>query len=110
MALYQFKSIISNNIGTSATDVYTVPAAKKSIIIGCSIANITRGNLPAEVKVVKADNTEIHLALSTKIKGGTTTDFLAGKKLVMEAGDKINITGKVANGLDCVLSVLEDVD
>ena len=110
MAAYNFKNATSDAIGTTGADVYTVPSSKKSILIGCAVSNITGASLPVEVKLIKADNTVIHLALSTRVKGGTTQDFLSGKKLVLQAGEKINVSSKVDNSLDCVGSVLEDVD
>ena len=110
MPAYEFKNQTSNAIGTTAVDIYTVPSAKKSILIGCSVTNTTGASLPIEVKLIKADNTEIHLSVSEQVKGGTTRDFLSGKKLVMTAGEKINVKSKVASSLDAVISILEDVD
>ena len=110
MAAYQFKNATANNIGTTAVDVYTVPASLKSIVIGCSISNITGASLPVEVKLIQADNTEIHIAKGARVLGGTTEDFLSSKKLVLQAGEKINVVSKTASSLDCVISVLEDVD
>jgi hypothetical protein len=79
-------------------------------VIGCSISNITGASLPVEVKLIQADNTEIHIAKGARVLGGTTEDFLSGKKLVLQAGEKINVVSKTASSLDCVISVLEDVD
>ena len=91
MATYQFFNNTANNVGTTPVDVYTVPASKKSIMIGCSVSNITGASLPVELSLVKADSTVIHLAKSTRVDGGTTTDFLSGKKLVMQAGEKVQL-------------------
>lgn len=110
MAAYQFKNATSNDIGTAGSDVYTVPNGQKSIVIGCSVSNTTGAALPAEVTLIKADTSVIHLARATRIDGGTTTDFLSGKKLVMQAGEKLHVSSKVDSSFDCVVSVLEDVD
>lgn len=110
MATYQFTNNTVNNVGTTAVDVYQVPSSKKSIMIGCSVSNITGASLPVELSLVKTDSTVIHLAKATRVDGGTTTDFLSGKKLVMQAGEKVQLVSKVADSLDCVVSVLEDVD
>ena len=80
-------------------------------MIGCSVSNITGASLPVDLSLVKSDSTAIiHLAKATRVDGGTTTDFLSGKKLVMQAGEKVQLVSKVADSLDCVVSVLEDVD
>ena len=110
MAAYQFKNATGDSIGTAGLDIYTVPSGLKSIVIGCTVTNITGASLPVEVKLIKADNTVIHISKSERVLGGTTHDFLSGKKLVLDAGEKINVASKTANSLDCVVSVLEDVD
>jgi hypothetical protein len=110
MASYNFKNATANDVGTTPADVYTVPASKKSIMIGCSVTNITGATLPVELSLVKADSTIIHLSRAHRIEGGTTHDFLSGKKLVMQAGEKVQLVSKIASSLDCVVSVLEDVD
>jgi hypothetical protein len=110
MALYQFKNAVASGIGISGANVYIVPASKKSILIGCSVANITGSILPVEVAIVKADSSVIYLAKSVRIEGGGQADFLSGKKLVLETGEKLRVVSKMNDSLDCVVSVLEDVD
>tara|TARA_B000000532_G_scaffold100107_2_gene80202 strand:- start:12390 stop:12722 length:333 start_codon:yes stop_codon:yes gene_type:complete len=110
MATYQFKNETHDGIGTAGTEVYTVPATQKSIVIGCQVANITGASLPVEIQLVKTNNDIIHIAKSSRVLGGTTEDFLSGKKLVMQAGEKLKVKSKVDSSFDCVISVLEDVD
>tara|TARA_B100000424_G_C22771778_1_gene415515 strand:+ start:393 stop:725 length:333 start_codon:yes stop_codon:yes gene_type:complete len=110
MPAYQFKNATSNAVGISGAEVYTVPAAKKSIMIGCSVSNVTGGALPVEVQLIKADSTIIHLSTSTKLPGGTTLDLFQGKKLVLDTGEKIKVLSKVDSSFDVIVSVLEDVD
>lgn len=110
MALYQFKNAVATEIGTSGAEVYTVPAGKKSILIGCSVSNITGSILPVEVSVIKADLTVVYLARDARIEGGMSADFLSGKKLVLQAGEKLKVKSRIAESLDCIVSVLEDVD
>ena len=52
MASYNFKNATANDVGTTPSDVYTVPASKKSIMIGCSVTNITGAALPVELSLV----------------------------------------------------------
>ena len=110
MPAYQFKNATANEVGSAGAEVYTVPSAKKSIMIGCSISNVTGSTLPAEVQLIKADNTVIHLSTSTRITGGTTQDLFQGKKLVLQTGEKIKVLSQVDQSFDVVVSVLEDVD
>ena len=70
MATYQFTNNTVNNVGTMAVDVYTVPSSKKSIMIGCSVSNITGASLPVDLSLVKSDSTVIHLAKATALMEG----------------------------------------
>ena len=110
MASYQFKNATADSIGTTPVDIYTVPSPKKSIMIGCSVSNTKGASLPVDVRLIKADSSVITLASAKRVDGGTTHDFLSGKKLVMQSGEKVQVVSKTANSLDCVVSVLEDVD
>ena len=67
MAAYNFKNATSDAIGTTGADVYTVPSSKKSILIGCAVSNLTGASLPVEVKLKKAHNSVILLALSSRL-------------------------------------------
>lgn len=110
MALYQFKNAVASEIGTTGSDVYTVPLNKKSILIGCTVANTTGSTLPVEVAVIKADSSVVYLAKAARIEGGMSADFLSGKKLVLQANEKIRVISKLDDSLDCIVSILEDVD
>lgn len=110
MALYQFKNAVASAVGTTSTVVYTAPTGKKTIAIGCNVTNTTGAALPVEVKVLKVDGTAIYLAKAHRIDGGLGVDFLQGRKLVLTAGETLNVASAAASSLDCVVSVLEDVD
>lgn len=110
MATYQFKNSTSTGIGTTATAVYTTPAARKSIAIGCVVTNTTGSALPVTLTLVKSDNSVVQLAKNARIDGGQSVDFLSGKKLVIQANESLRLKSPIATSLDCLVSVLEDVD
>jgi len=105
-----FKNYTTKNIGTGGSDVYTVPALTKSIVIGFNLSNITGSSLPVEINLVKADTSVVQLVGALRIDGGLTNDFLSGKKLVMDAGEKLQVIAPINSSFDCVVSVLEGVD
>lgn len=110
MATYQFKNSTNSGIGTSATAVYTAPVGKKSIAIGCVVTNTTGAALPVTLTLVKADQSVLQLAKNARIDGGQSVDFLSGKKLVIQATESLQLNSPIASSLDCLVSVLEDVD
>lgn len=108
MPAYRFNNATAAGIGTSDVDVYS--ASSKSILIGLSVTNVTRAALPVDVSVVKANGTTLKLAVGSRIDGGASVDVLAGRKLVLMAQEKVRVKSRATSSLDCVVSILEDVD
>lgn len=104
-----FKSYTKASIGTSVTDAYTVPALTSSVCIGLNVANRTGDQIFVDVILYKADagQSDIYLVRNIPIPNGSSYEFIAGSKLVMETGDKIQIQSDTASSVDVLTSVLE---
>jgi len=104
-----FKSFTKANISTSPSDVYTVPGATTTIIIGFCLCNTTNNSVTADVFVdkasISADN--VYIVKGILIPDGTLYDFNAGNKIILQTGDKIQITSNTSSSVDVILSVLE---
>lgn len=110
-----FKNSWKEDIATSAADVYTAPASTESILIGMTLSNTTAGNITATVTVYDADtgltspndtNSIVYLN-AVNIPPNTALEVMRGNKLVLEAGDKVQIHASAASSLNAFLSVLE---
>jgi len=101
-----FKRETGNNIGTSLTLIYTVPASTTTVMIGGVLSNT--GSATANIAVVTNDGTnDINLTgADTPIPSGTALSFIDGK-VVLEAGDTIRASSSVANAVDVHLSIME---
>lgn len=104
-----FFNSTTSDIGLSDSSVYATPEGQKSIVIGCLVSNKTTGNIPVSVKMVKTDNSVVYLAKDARINGGESVDFMQGRKMVLEAGETIKVSSKLAASVDCIVSVLEGV-
>lgn len=103
-----FKSYTKANIGISQQDVYTVPGATTSVVIGFCLANTTANTVTADVFINKATAVDdVYLVKGIEIPTGTLYDFNAGNKIILETGDKIQITSSTASSVDVIVSVLE---
>jgi hypothetical protein len=104
-----FKSYTKASIGTSVTDVYTVPAATTAVVIGCNLSNRTGDQINANVLINKADvgSDDVYLVRNIPIPNGSAFEFNAGNKIILVAGDKIQISSDTATSVDAVVSVLE---
>lgn len=104
-----FKNAFSASIGTSAVDVYTVPSATTSTIIGASVANITASSVNVDVTVTDTSGTiTAHLVKGAPVPAGGALVIVGGdQKVVLEATDKLTVTSDTATSIDAVVSILE---
>ena len=103
-----FKSYTKASIGTSQQDVYTVPVATTSVVIGFCLSNRTASTVTADVFINKASAADdVYLVKAIEIPTGTLYDFNAGNKIILETGDKIQITSNTSTSVDAIVSVLE---
>lgn len=103
-----FKNSVTANVG-SATDCYTCPSATTATVIGCTVANIDASNeASVDVKVVDTSATvTAHVVKAAPVPVSGSLIAIGGdQKVVLEAGDKINVTSTTSNS-DVVISVLE---
>ena len=103
-----FKSYTKANVGTSTTDVYTVPAATTSVIIGLCLSNTTSSPVSANVIVYKSGASDtVYVAKNLDLPDGSLYEFNAGNKIILQTGDKLRISSNTASSIDVMVSVLE---
>lgn len=102
-----FKSYTKASIGTSLTDVYTVPAATTAIVIGCNMSNRTGDQVNCNVYIVTTTGDDVYLIRNIPIPNGSAFEFNAGNKIILSAGDKIQVSSDVASSVDVIMSILE---
>ena len=101
-----FKLKTVNNIGTSDSDIYTVPSATQTTVIGMNLANITSGAITADITLVNNDGPNISIVKSAPIPvGGSLVAIGGDQKLVMEATDVLKLTA--SGETDIAVSIME---
>ena len=95
-------------LGTSASDVYEVPAATTAIIIGCQAANVHTGPRTLQFWWTDASDAdaETKLAQDVVIPAAAAYEPIGGK-LVLEAGDKLRGLNEGTDHVEVSVSVLE---
>jgi len=98
--------------GTTFTDVYTCPGNAKAVVFGMSISNINSGgnSITVEVRVEDVSASEFPHTISpgTPIDSGSTLIAAGGvQKIVLEEGDKLQVSCSDADSADVFVSVLE---
>lgn len=107
-----FKSKAVAGVGTTLTTVSnTVQANTAQTIIGFSLANVTSGNINVTAKLIKADAPSAHLVKdATVLPGGALAVAGGDQKVVLEAGDYIQVSSNTASACDVLMSYLLDAN
>ena len=97
--------------------MYTVATSTTTVVLGLVLSNINTTAVTAEVELVSttsnrggANNVANGTSLLVKdvtIPTGSSLEVLSGSKVILEAGDKIQIDCSVADKLSGTLSVME---
>ena len=96
-----FKNYTSSGVGTGAITVYTVPSATSSVVIGCSLANVTASQVTVDVQTAG-----VYLVKGVPVPAHSALSIVDGK-IVLEAADTLIITSNTASSVDAIVSVLE---
>ena len=102
-----FKNYFLKNANTTSQNVYVAGAGVQATIIGMTIGNITSSPITANVTVTSGGTTYFMLQSATISNGGALVPIGGDQKLVMEAGDYMQVQTSGANSADVIVSVLE---
>lgn len=101
-----FKRITYSITDTLAT-FYTVPAATKTIVIGCQVANVTDPAAASALTLAVNDGVgDVKLVDAVVVPANAALNPIAGK-LVLDAADTLKALAPAVSELVVVLSVLE---
>ena len=103
-----FKNKVYNGANTSASatmNVYTVPSATTTVVIGLTLANTASSQITASIKLSAGQT--VFLAKDIPIPSGSSFEYMGGNKIVMEAGNSLIVQASAANSLDTVASIME---
>lgn len=98
------------DVTNSAQDLYTAPASTTSIVLTLRVTNVDGTNSDdVTVEVVDSDTTtKAFIASTMAVPADSSLEIAGTSKIVLEAGDKIQVTGAAASGdLEVFASILE---
>ena len=94
-------------MGTSATTVLTGATGAQTTVIGMTVANTTTGTVTASVTLTSGGTTVFLVKNASVPAGGSLVPVGGDQKVVVEAGDVIQVQSSAATSLDVIVSVLE---
>jgi hypothetical protein len=101
-----FKRKTVANIDTTLVAVYTVPASTTTVVLGCTLANISSSSITASIRLVNSGD-DTYIIKDIPIPSGSSVEVMAGNKVVMEPSDILQVQGSIINSLDATLSIME---
>ena len=103
-----FKNKVYDGANTSANaimSVYTVPSSTTTVVIGLTLANTASSQITADIKL--SAGSTIFLAKNIPIPAGSSFEYMAGNKIIMEAGHTLKVASNTADSLDTTMSIME---
>ena len=97
------------DITNSAQTVYTAPSGTTSIVLALRITNVDGvNNDTITADVIDASSGNSRIAFTISVPADSTLELAGQSKIVLEAGDKIDLTGGASSGdLEAFASILE---
>ena len=102
-----FKLKTKANVGVTTSNVYTVPSATTTVVIGVTLANTSGSSINVGVGITRASTDDIHLMKNVPIPQGSSFEFMSGNKNVLDATDTFVAESDVNNSLDVALTIME---
>jgi len=102
-----FKLKTKANVGVTTSNVYAVPSATTTVVIGVTLANTSGSSINVGVGVTRASSDDVKLMKNVPIPQGSSFEFMAGNKVVLETTDTLTAESDVNNSLDVALTIME---
>ena len=94
-------------MGATTSNVYAVPSATTTVVIGVTLANTSGSSINVGVGITRASTDDIHLMKNVPIPQGSSFEFMGGNKIVLETTDILTVKSDVNNSLDVALTIME---
>ena len=95
------------NIGISTQNVYVVPSATTTVVIGITLANTSGTGCLVGIGITRPSTDDVKLLKNAPIPQGSSLEFMSGNKVVLETADTITIDSDSNNSIDASLTIME---
>ena len=102
-----FKLKTKANVGISTENIYVVPSATTTVVIGISLANISGSGAVVGVGITRPAADDVKVLKNVAIPQGSTLEFMRGNKVVLETADTLTLNSSTNNSIDAALTIME---
>ena len=102
-----FKLKTKANVGIATQNIYVVPSATTTVVIGITLANTSGSGCLVGVGITRSSTDDVKLLKNAPIPQGSSLEFMAGNKVVLETTDTITVNSDTNNSIDASLTIME---
>ena len=102
-----FKLKTKENVGISTENIYVVPSATTTVVIGITLANISGSGAVVGVGITRPAADDVKVLKNVAIPQGSTLEFMQGNKVVLETADTLTLNSSTNNSIDAALTIME---
>ena len=102
-----FKLKTKANVGITTQNVYVVPSATTTVVIGITLANTSGTGCLVGVGITRPSTDDVKLLKNAPIPQGSSLEFKSGNKVVLETADTITVDSDQNNSIDASLTIME---
>ena len=102
-----FKLKTKANVGVTTDNVYVVPSATTTVVIGVTLANVSGQSINVGIGITRASTDDVNILRTIPLPHGSSIEFMQGNKVVLEATDSLTAVSDVNNSLDVALTIME---
>ena len=102
-----FKLKTKANIGISTQNVYVVPSATTTVVIGITLENTSGTSCLVGVGITRPSADDVSVLKNVPIPQGSSLEFMAGNKVVLEAADTLTVNSDTNGSIDVSLTIME---
>ena len=95
------------NVGITTQNVYVVPSATTTVVIGITLANTSGTGCLVGVGITRPSTDDVKLLKNAPIPQGSSLEFMSGNKVVLETADTITVDSDTNNSIDATLTIME---
>ena len=102
-----FKLKTKANVGVTTSNVYTVPSATTTVVIGVTLANTSGSSINVGVGITRPSADDVKVLKNVPIPQGSSLEFMGGNKVVLETADTLTVNSDTNNSIDASLTIME---
>ena len=102
-----FKLKTKANVGSTTQNVYVVPSATTTVVIGITLANTSGSGCLVGIGITRPSTDDVKLLKNAPIPQGSSLEFMSGNKVVLETADTITVDSDTNNSIDASLTIME---